>query len=285
MQLAPMITTSNIGYRLHFLPNIQSGKNKKIGEKRDTIKSFSAASVRRLRDTLLFSELKYTLYDKIGITFTLPWRNLEGNILEDYRKVWHRFRTLYVRSFPSSALVFRHELQQRTAPHCHAVQYLAASDKNQKSIHYYWQRALKGFHRSADWVGFVKYGVKCTALDDGFSAFRYLCDHTSKSKQAQLGYKGKQWGILNRDNLKSDKGKHIFRTQKEVIQFARILSRVSRFRISRLRSGDTMPCIFGSKLSPKRRTVAIFASPQILTQFNEYNRLTKSIYPIKSLPR
>ena len=49
--------------------------------------------------------------------------------------------------------------------------------------------------------GAMSHSCKLEPLDDLPALFRYVADHTSKHKQAQLGYHGKQWGYLNRHLL------------------------------------------------------------------------------------
>jgi hypothetical protein len=43
--------------------------------------------------------------------------------------------------------------------------------------------------------------VKSEALNDNTASLRYLFDHTSKKKVVQLGYHGKQWGIIGKQNI------------------------------------------------------------------------------------
>lgn len=50
------------------------------------------------------------------------------------------------------------------------------------------------------------YCVHCFPMDGVMSGIGYLASHTSKRKQAQLGYVGKQWGFIGRDSLVTDRG-------------------------------------------------------------------------------
>lgn len=50
------------------------------------------------------------------------------------------------------------------------------------------------------------YCVHCQPLDGVASGIGYLASHTSKHKQEQLGYEGKQWGFIGRRHLVMSEG-------------------------------------------------------------------------------
>lgn len=209
--------------------------------RRGTIKTFSAHSRLRLREKIAQVKLNdcQSLY---GLTLTLPWQVSQlqqVDYLEEYKKLFNRFCVSLRRSFPSSAAIFRHELQKRKIPHCHIIFYLSkldgySSEEFQSQIKYLWFNSLQGNLYGGSLRSFTKYGVKIDSLEDNnLSLFRYISDHTSKSKQAQLGYQGKQWGIINNKAFTiTQPFIHKFRTDYERIYFSRTVRNVCRFSVS-----------------------------------------------------
>lgn len=63
-------------------------------------------------------------------------------------------------------------------------------------------------------------------------AIHYLCDHESKRKQDQLGWQGRQWGILNRQALVFEESVPLELTLKQSARFAWIMSRIEARRIA-----------------------------------------------------
>lgn len=238
--------------------------------RRGAISSFSVKSRRRLRDALLTQYVPGL--PMVGLTLTMPGnignseaenvQNAEKGVAESlppspppsvamdaFRTAFQRFRVALARLSPGSAAIYRVELQQRGAPHIHAVVWLSSdgfkSDKQAKSrITELWLEAVE----DCGWGDYSRinhslYGVKWQDLPDRSSAIRYLCDHASKHKQAQLGYKGKQWGYLNRPLLQSRPHRAITDSRAQAA-VCRALGKLRRYRI---------PCPaapFGSRLSP-----------------------------------
>jgi hypothetical protein len=86
---------------------------------------------------------------------------------------------------------------------------------------------------------------------DANKLWRYLCDHTSKSKQAQLGYVGKQWGFINKKNLvKTEPVEKITLTRCQNLKLSRWIKRLTRCRHLRGRKGTST--FFGSPGTIKR---------------------------------
>jgi hypothetical protein len=102
--------------------------------------------------------------------------------------------------------------------------------------------------------------VKVEPIADAGAMFRYLADHASKHKQAQLGYKGKQWGILGRSNLAEREAFHMpaFETPKHEAVFYRLLRKVMRYRLKAERHNWKRNPPFGSVLKGSRRVVGDF---------------------------
>ena len=53
----------------------------------------------------------------------------------------------------------------------------------------------------------------------------YLCDHASKSKQEQLGWRGKQWGFINKPALVFEEAAPVQLTNHQASRLCRILER------------------------------------------------------------
>ncbi len=94
-------------------------------------------------------------------------------------------------------------------------------------------------------------GIVVKALDDSTDgAIHYLCDHASKHKKEQLGWNGRQWGVVNRRcfSLPSENdGEHI--TGAEWALASRALRRYSK-KLRRSGSKRAQPygdnkCFFG----------------------------------------
>lgn len=82
---------------------------------------------------------------------------------------------------------------------------------------------------------FQLHGVKFDALDasDCGNLFRYLADHSSKHKTDQLGYAGKQWGFIGRQNLDGGSVQNLppFIGDKHEAIFWRMIRKLTRYRV------------------------------------------------------
>lgn len=225
--------------------------------KRGEIKSFSAHSRLRLRRALALSAVERS--SVWGLTLTLPWRSLPDDCMERYKRIFNRFTLGFRRSFPNSAAYFRHELQKRKMPHCHLVLYLSFEDVPvsmsrallRGRFFDIWDNALQGDYLDADILAFRRVGIRLDKLHDSDAMFRYICDHASKHKQAQLGYKGKQWGAINSKRFRTVH--HVtydIYDSSEMSFIVRHLSKVARFRVK-------SDCVFGSKLSRRCDRVSV----------------------------
>lgn len=245
-------------HSVRFKRNATYHPQKPLISKRGSIKSFSRHSRLRLRESLSNSSLPDSQI--FGITLTLPWKDSSDTLLEDYRASFNRFTSSFRFNLPFSACIFRHELQRRRMPHCHLVCWLSSSDALRLDIQNsddlksfvfnWWRKALQDM-RGGSFRSFLNHGVDVSSLDDKLAMFRYISDHASKSKQAQLGYMGKQWGFINRKLLHllpSDTVRFVHRS--DFVFFQRSVSRLTRFRLA-------APCVFGSKLSHNRSGISI----------------------------
>lgn len=178
------------------------------------IKGFSAASRLRLRYTLARMQPRNSSDVLSGCCLTIP-----GAIISQERasKIWKTFaRNNCRRKFKDIPIVWRVELQKRGQPHWHLTMYLPAGRAGCEIRYEFgqeWRRFIRDTLTRSDgclpWSvetdqGFELYGVKWKNLCSMDSATKYLApelDHESKHKQDQLGWKGRQWGIINRDAI------------------------------------------------------------------------------------
>lgn len=236
--------------------------------KRGEISGFSCAARRRMRNFLLSKEIKGAC--RFGVTLTVPWKgdNFAG-LMDEWRDCVSRFRHSFSYRFKDSGLVYRVELQKRGAPHIHAILSMVDGDYLpsgveptddlrlavlQTAISKIWVKSVHDLHHGSV-SGFLEHGVLVEPIVDDGAMFRYLADHATKSKQAQLGYKGKQWGVIGEfkyTNIASDD--FVFENALHRILFVRAVNKVCRYRIKD--NADTRkPCVFGSRLRGGRRRV------------------------------
>ena len=180
------------------------------------IKGFSSASKRRLRETLAMSHT-VTPSEPYGFCFTIP-----GDILTPgaTREIWELWRKNYLmRKYSDCAFIWRIELQQRKQAHWHCVGYMSMHDEKLESLKVSPHNIAltKAQELKNDWFSFIsnKVGqnwsektlkgasycscnVKPLSGVKGVNVVGYLADHTSKHKAQQLGWKGRQWGIVNK---------------------------------------------------------------------------------------
>lgn len=213
----------------------------------------------------------------VGITCTVPWQGTDFEpLMDEFRECVHRFRTAFVRCFPKSAAIYRVELQERGAPHLHALVWMAAEDLAAllpyacrgvvgsavlaaDKLGALWRRAVVDLHHGS-LRAFEEHGTKVEPIKSAGAMFRYLADHASKHKQAQLGYKGKQWGIIGRGNLQDREGLGLpsFDSLRHEAIFHRLLRKVMRYRLQASRHHWKRIPPFGSVLKGSRRTVGDF---------------------------
>lgn len=239
--------------------------NKTPSVKRGGIKSFSYSSRLRLRSFLLCWHVPER--ERFCITLTLPWHmDSWSSVMDDFKNVVHRFRVSWLRLFPGDGLVYRVELQRRGAPHLHIVAFHSECSLSDLHDKYFllWHRALQSDLRGGDYYYFYKHGVKVEAVKSNVAVIRYMCDHASKSKQAQLGYLGKQWGVLGRVNFrKNDSESFVFPREFDIF-LRRHLSKAVRFRVK-------SKCVFGFRLSHRRRlSKVVYVNGALVKRLYDY---------------
>lgn len=215
----------------------KTSSNGSGGGKRGEISGWSKHSRSRLRSFLLLNTA-----DGIpeALTLTVP-----GDVMNE--EEWYSFTPLFWREVTRLKIpcVWRIELQQRKQPHIHLISWGAGSafaladlwkrqiarlplvrvwDKNRNSITCF-RLALPGAWEHC--------ATSSLCEGDGSGWWRYLCDHTSKSKQAQMGWKGRQWGVVYRKGFREIEPSKTPLTLQQWNHFMRALRRLTRSRVWR----------------------------------------------------
>lgn len=186
------------------------------------IVGFSKASRLRFRRIAASILPKDKTLEPWGCCLTIP-----GPIIEQSRaaKIWHSWCTNNCRrSFVDIPMLWRVELQQRRQPHWHLVCFLRTGreGKNQRAMYnLQWTHFIRKSLSEGCFVpwdektdfGFDSHGVRWQKLTRGQGCVDYLAptlDHETKHKQEQLGWVGRQWGIVNRSLIAFDDGDGVF---------------------------------------------------------------------------
>jgi len=245
----------------------KKGRGKHLdGVKRGKIRGWSANSARRLRDTL--NEKWVPDSQVVGLTLTLPWKNEFDGLADEFRKSVHRFSIAFRRAYPNSAAVYRIELQTRGMPHLHAICFFGSGDRflSDELLVMWWKQGFRDL-RDGSMMGYLRRGVKCDSLNlNAKRLVMYLCDHTSKRKQAQLGWVGRQWGVIASSNLSNRPFGNLppFSSERSEGYFWRLVHFFTRYRVKG--KGN---CPFGYHYTrPKRRFGVTFGiSPAVAWRF------------------
>lgn len=182
------------------------------GRKRGTLEGkFSSASFRRFRNFCLCYTVPNVLC--FGVTLTVPGLSTMNH--DDFRDLWHRVsRSLARYRVPC---VWRVELQRRGMPHIHCVVFGDYDDVVLLMRLWYkyldrypidsLERLPSGFEVvpvSRRWANGYLYCFHVDVLDGSHRSFRYLVSHSTKAKRVQLGFHGRQWGVVTRDAFVED---------------------------------------------------------------------------------
>lgn len=197
----------------------------KGGGRRGCVTTFSASSACRLREALF-------RYSGDGVawafTFTFP-RDLSSS---DYYRLTKRFfeRVRYMRL----GMIWRVELTKRRRPHLHCVVYSADVGRM-----FDLQAAWWDVVNAHSFEGGVEYSCVFRSVS-GVRWWQYVAAHTCKAKASQLGWRGRQWGVVGREYFRDDvSGVSVAR--ESYFRVCRVLRRLSKCRNrSRGLFGDTV---------------------------------------------
>ena len=212
------IIKGELGYMVKGQPGQWYGVKPPVRQSGD-ITTFSRTSRSRLRETLAMAHLK-SGGRLFGVTFTIP-SPTSSDILspDEVRAIWSDFsQHIFPRTFPHSSLIWRIELQERGQAHWHCVFYCSDDDLILRhadlsiapdlvcfEVFRAWRQLIYNHFDTFNWskkthFGFADNGVDIKPLTSS-AIVGYVCDHGSKQKQAQLGWVGRQWGVIGRKNL------------------------------------------------------------------------------------
>ena len=238
-------------------PKSKFRTSRKGGGRRSVITKFSRNSASRLR-RLLARTICPAGWPCFGMTLTVPGPNITP---EEWRRVWSVY-CQRLRRIGNVALVWRIELQRRGQPHIHCICWCKDGPYDPREAWFYALRILgpyegpavtvKGHdkltqnesgetvqetirvHDRAFWRGAVQHAVRIDEVGDesNIGWWRYLAAHASKSKQSQLGWKGRQWGVFNARHLDLAKPDLIELTRKAEVKVMRCLKRLIRCRFA-----------------------------------------------------
>lgn len=269
------------GVKTHGLnPRSGMGLPLHAGGERGDISGWSSASRRRFRDWLLTHEPNGLVF---GVTLTIPGTPISPEV---WHSLHHALSLAVNRS--RMGLVWRLEMQKRGQPHIHCIATFPTSKAFARMCGnhaprdaseslsllrlwwwwYLWRPILDALPKSIGRVeaensivdvlepiersfllGADKHAVDVQPDDGSGLWWRYLCDHSTKLKEAQVcGWDGvRHWGIIGRSFF-SDVPPDTF--QVEAAVFARVYRWIRQSTRRRLKC----PCIFGSKagVSPRR---------------------------------
>ena len=181
--------------------------------KRGDISTFSRKSARRLRECLAMASPKQEGVIPFGVCLTIPGAVLAPSVVRD---IWHDFVVQVKRALPALPFVWRIELQRRKQAHWRLIAWAEPLKKPDGSplpfstqidtFTNIWQKAVLkrcGALSERTFRGFIHHGVQIRPLLGSSSTgiVGYLCDHESKHKQEQLGWQGRQWGVVGASNL------------------------------------------------------------------------------------
>lgn len=204
---------------------------------RGSVTSFSRASRLRLREFLLTRHVPDRV--PVGVTLTIPEQTDKKLALECFSVAVHRLRVYFVRRC-STGFVWRVELQRNRMPHLHIIVWDFPSVDHQSFWLRLWSDIVLKLFEVPSLSAFLRCGVRCQVLDGSIAAFRYLCDHSGKSKQAQLGYVGRQWGVVGRSHFQRNSSVQLVIPPCMESSFFRHVRRLLSFSVK-------CPCVFGSK--------------------------------------
>ena len=168
-------------------------KRPKVSTTKD-IMTFSRASALNLRCKLMTLPAVRGVY---GVTLTIDRHYYKGP--EQVRKFWALFCPLWKRRLEEGVsentyFVWRIELQKNGTPHWHCI-FCADTERDVLHFRRVYIEAVKMFF---GYDAPLEAAVNIRLLDDFGQAFGYVASHATKHKQEQLGWRGRQWGMLFR---------------------------------------------------------------------------------------
>jgi hypothetical protein len=178
---------------------------------RGTIEGFSHEAARRLREWFMTQHVLGAILWAVTLT---THANLSPT---QWRAVMMRFRqAIKARGWAGS---WRVELQKRKAPHAHVALWLPPG-VSLEDVSTLWLQCT-GETNDAAARQHAVHGREISADETGWAVYMGL--HDGKHKAEQLGWKGKQWGIWNREAFTERDAVEFVLSEREHALFLRIL--------------------------------------------------------------
>lgn len=210
--------------------------------KRGLVKGLSAKSAARLR-RFLVEHGGPPDTEALAFTCTVPGPVLEAR---EWRRAWHAYHCRLVRC--GVPVVWRVELQRRKQAHVHCVAWVRPMSGGHLILRLGWESAVRllgpvrcpdGWGRSGITYADSRMelpGADLHAYREGVPGkdwsrwWRYLGGHSSKSKREQLGWQGRQWGVINRGAFVAGEVSRHDMTAPELARFVRMARRLLNLR-------------------------------------------------------
>lgn len=238
MSLTHRIVTFSGGGVYHKVGGLTGRKVLPV-EKRGEIEGLSIKSRTRLKAFLLAWTVDGAEEWAVTLTIHHPCS------FESFRSWFHTFVMRVNRL--RVGLVWRIELQRRGVPHLHCVVWVFDSRMIRK-LEWVW---LEVCEMVGDEDAELN-ACKSRPLEDG-GWYGYLILHNTKAKQDQLGWRGRQWGVVNR-RLFSLREEQIFDLTFE--QYGRVRKLLNRIYKARGRKKDLPSLSSWQAVGEDRFTVA-----------------------------
>jgi predicted 3-demethylubiquinone-9 3-methyltransferase (glyoxalase superfamily) len=142
---------------------------------------------------------------------------------EEWRRLWHRF-VVDCRRF-GFYFIYRVELQRRKQAHCHASVWLADGIADAMQVKKLWMDTItpagSDGRRVYDWDEYDHAVFFYPVANEGWAVYQAI--HHGKSKREQLGWVGKQWGIVGRDHFVKRVCREVVLSSPQRAKFQRIV--------------------------------------------------------------
>jgi hypothetical protein len=168
-------------------------------------------------------------WSAVSASWTVP-----GAVLTpvEWRRIFNTFCQQVIRA--GFAMIWRVELQRRKQPHVHAVVFVPNDDG--LACGRFAIVGVSGWWDILEKAGRFTKGAREHSVTwekmpiDNLKWWKYLTGHSSKKKAAQLGWKGRQWGVIGRARIVFEKGELIFLTRLQECVLKRAVRRYCRMR-------------------------------------------------------
>jgi hypothetical protein len=188
-----------------------------VTHQRGKIEGFSSKAASRLREFCVTMAVP----DRVPVSVTLTTRAIHSPAA--WKRIWKRFRQRAIeRGVP---MVYRVELQKRGAPHVHVVAWVVADHRlNPQHRRLFTEEWLECVGEDQD-PDSRRFAVLVRRMDSsGWIVYQAL--HSGKGKVDQLGWQGKQWGVIGRERFLRREPDVVLLEDWQRIKFQRVLRRL-----------------------------------------------------------